>query len=231
VIDPPRLRDGGSGAPAELSTLFQDAKKPEPLTPATDARLLAQVAALSAAPFASLLRGWLIAGGAVLLAGTAALIAQRPFAPGATPSPVPRLSASPSTLASAPASVDRIPPAAVPEAQPPPASKQAPAARTEQVAPAEAASSSEDALAGEAKLLNQAHAAMSTDPPAAYAFASEHARRYPRGQLAAERELILVQALAKLGRTQEAEARGRALRKSSPSSIYGERLDTVLKGK
>ena len=86
-------------------------------------------------------------------------------------------------------------------------------------------------MAGEAKLLNQAHAAMATDPRAAYGFASEHAKRYPRGQLAAERELILVQALVKLGRAHEAEARGRALRKSAPSSIYGERLDTILKGK
>jgi hypothetical protein len=36
--------------------------------------------------------------------------------------------------------------------------------------------------------------------------------------------------LVKLGRVREAEARGRALRQSTPSSIYGERLDTILKG-
>jgi hypothetical protein len=41
----------------------------------------------------------------------------------------------------------------------------------------------------------------------------------------------LVQALVKLGREREAEARGRALRKSTPNSIYGERLDTILHGK
>jgi TolA-binding protein len=70
---------------------------------------------------------------------------------------------------------------------------------------------------------------MATDPRTAYALASEHAKRYPRGQLAAERELILVQALVKLGRVAEAEARGRALRKSAPSSIYSERLDAILK--
>jgi hypothetical protein len=72
---------------------------------------------------------------------------------------------------------------------------------------------------------------MTSDPRQALAIANEHAKRYPRGQLAAERELILIQALVKLGRTREAEARGRALRKSAPTSIYGERLDTILKGK
>ena len=86
-------------------------------------------------------------------------------------------------------------------------------------------------MAGEAKLLNEAHVAMAADPRKAYALANEHAKRYPRGQLAAERELILIQALIRLGRTAEAEARGRALRKSAPSSIYGERLDAILKGK
>ena len=97
--------------------------------------------------------------------------------------------------------------------------------------PAEAPSIAEDALAGEAKLLNQAHAIMATDAHKALAIASEHAKRYPRGQLAAERELIAVQALVKLGRSREAEARGRALRKGAPSSIYGERLDAILKEK
>jgi hypothetical protein len=119
----------------------------------------------------------------------------------------------------------------VPEPQPAPESQRAPAASVRQVAPVEAASSSEDALAGEAQLLNRAHAAMASDPRKAHMFASEHAKRYPRGQLAAERELILVEALVKLGRVREAEARGRALRKSAPSGIYGERLDTLLKGK
>jgi TolA-binding protein len=108
---------------------------------------------------------------------------------------------------------------------------QASAVSAARAAPAESASGSEDALAGEAKLLNQAHVAMAADPQQALAIAGEHAKRYPRGQLAAERELILVQALVKLGRVREAEARGRALRKNTPSSIYGERLDTILKGK
>jgi hypothetical protein len=225
VIEPPRLREGGPDAPPELSELFRDAEKPEPLPPATDARMLAQVTALGAAPAVPLVKGWLVAGGAVVVAGALVLVARRAPAPSVAPSPPP-----PSTSASASAAVDAVPPAAAPEPRSPPEPRRAPAASAGRVAPT-AASSSEDALAGETKLLNRAHAAMATDPRQAYAFASEHAKRYPRGQLAAERELILVQALVKLGRAREAEARGRALRKSAPSSIYGERLDTILDAK
>jgi TolA-binding protein len=227
MIDPPRLREGGTEAPAELKDLFRAAKKPEPLTPATDARLGAQVTALAALPATPLIKGlpWLIAAGAVVVAGALGLLAQRtpPLATAASP---------PATASSPPAVVvEAVAPAApAPEIQPPAEKPRAPATSAGQAAPAEAASSSEDALAGEAQLLNQAHAAMASDPRKAHAFASAHAKRYPRGQLAAERELILVQALVKLGRVREAEARGRALRKSAPSSIYGQRLDTILKG-
>jgi hypothetical protein len=226
VSDPPRIREAGSGVPPELRDLFLDAKKPEPLTRASDARLAAQVTALATLPAAPLVKAlpWLIGGGAIVVAGGLALVMQPDSVPSAAPSPPPPSSAPAPT---APVAVEP----AAPEAQSPPEAKRALPTSAPPVAPAEAASASEDALAGEAKLLNQAHAVMASDPQRAHAIASDHAKRYPRGQLAAERELILVQALVKLGRLREAEARGRALRKSTPSSIYGERLDTVLKGK
>ncbi len=226
MIDPPRLREGGGETPPELRELFLDAKKPEPLAPATDARLIAKVTALGALPAAPLVKAmpWLLAGGAVVLAGTLALVAQR--------EPAPAIAANPpaANAAAAPVAPERAAPA-LPELPASPEAKRAAPPSAPRVAPAEVPSGSEDALAGEAKLLNQAHAVMASDPQKALAIAGEHAKRYPRGQLAAERELILVQALVKLGRTREAEARGRALRKSAPSSIYGERLDTILKGK
>jgi hypothetical protein len=229
MIDPPRLREGGSDAPPELRDLFLDAKRPEPLPPATDARLVAKITALGALPAAPLVKAWpwLIAGGALVVAGALSLVAERNSGPG----PAPHRPPASFTPTSAP--LDAAP-AAAPEKPTPPEGKRsspASAASMGHVAPAEASSASADALAGEAKLLNEAHAAMATDPRKALAIASEHTKRYPRGQLAAERELILVQALIKLGRVREAEARGRALRKSTPSSIYSERLDSILKGK
>lgn len=227
MIDPPRIRDGGSNAPPELRDLFLDAQKPEPLTPATDLRLAAQITALGALPSAALVKAtpWLIAGGAVVVAGALALVVQHDRA---RSGPAPGL--PPASSGPAPATLDKAP-AAQPEAPVASEGKRSPAASTGRVAPAAAPSATEDALAGEAKLLNQAHAAMATDPRRAHTIASEHAKRYPRGQLAAERNLILVQALVKLGRVREAEARGRALRKSAPSSIYRERLDAILSGK
>ena len=224
MIDPPRLREGGSDAPPELSDLFRGAQKPEPLSAAADARMGAQITALGASSSASLakLAPLLLAGGAVVVAGALALLTPSEKGPVPAPSPAAMNSAAPAPLEPAPAPS--------PETEAPAEAKPAPASAA-RATPAEAPSASEDALAGEAKLLNQAHAAMATAPQQALAIAGEHAKRYPRGQLAAERELILVQALVKLGRTREAEARGRALRKSTPSSIYGERLDAILKGK
>jgi TolA-binding protein len=225
--DPGRLRDGGSDAPPELSDLFRDAVKPEPLNQAVDSRLSAQIGVLAALPVSSVVKvmPWLVGGGAVVLAGAMALVVQR-----RVPAPEGAPSQPTAIAAPAPAVPDPALPE-TPESQTTPDTKAHAPSSSGRSAPPEASSTPEDALAGEARLLNQAHDVMATDPRKALAIASDHAKRYPHGQLAAERELILVQALVKLGRAREAEARGRALRKSTPNSIYGERLDTILHGK
>ena len=224
MSDPGRIRDGGGDAPPELRALFVGAQKPEALPPTVDARLAAQISTLGVLPASSLVKlmPWLVGSGAMVLAGAVTLVAQRRApAPGAVPS-------QPTMIAAPPPAAPDPAPAPRPESETPAQTKSPPPASATHGAPAEASSASEDALAGEAKLLNQAHDVMATDPRKALAIAGEHAKRYPHGQLAAERELILVQALVKLGRAREAEARGRALRKSTPNSIYGERLDTIL---
>jgi hypothetical protein len=228
VSDPGRIRDGGSEVPSELKDLFAAAPKPEPLPTAIDARVAAQIGTLGALPASPLVKlvPWLVGGGAIVVAGAVTLVVQR-RAPGP-----PVASTQPNAIA-APAEtvLDPTPSVLTESATPPAEAKALPRPGASHTAPAEASSASDDALAGEAKLLNQAHDAMSTDPRKALTIAGEHAKLYPHGQLAAERELILVQALVKLGRVREAEARGRALRKSTPNSIYGERLDTILHGK
>ena len=226
MSDPARFRDGGGDVPPDLKELFAGAPKPEPLPPAIDARVAVHIGALGPLPASPLVKlvPWAVGSGAIVLAGAIALVVQRR-------APAPAAIVQPNEIA-APAQTTADPtPSPASEPALPIETKSAPAPSVAHAAPAEAASASEDALAGEAKLLNQAHDAMSTDPRKALAIASEHAKRYPHGQLAAERELILVQALVKLGREREAEARGRALRKSTPNSIYGERLDTILHGK
>ena len=213
--DPTRIRDAGSDVPDELRELFRSAVKPEPLTPGTQVILARRIATIGAGPPPGLFRWlpWLLIGGTVALAGTAALRrhdrAPRPSA--APPAPI-------------------VAPRAEPPPTLPPDRPEAPA-RTDVARPPISATRSEgeDALVGEARLLNEAHRALAADAKRALALAHEHARRYPRGQLAAERELIEIQALVKLGRRRDAEARAETLRRTAPNSIYDERLDQILR--
>ncbi|MBN9166061.1 MAG: hypothetical protein J0I07_34245, partial [Myxococcales bacterium] len=55
-----------------------------------------------------------------------------------------------------------------------------------------------------------------------------HAAEFPGGQLASEREVLLVDALIRTGRRAEAEARARALGAREPGSPYAQRVDALL---
>jgi hypothetical protein len=227
VSDPTRIRDAGSDVPDELRELFRSAEKPEPLAPAAQAALSGRIAAIAASPIPLFTRAlpWLV--GAAMVAAGAVAVQSRGGEPERLAEPVakpPAVAAAPAASADPP---DRAPATIAKRVKPLPRIEvQGPA-----LTPAPKPSASpEDSLKGEAELLNKAHRALATDPSTALAIAREHAKRYPRGQLAAERELLLVQALVKLGRRSEAEARGRELREAAPNNIYEERLDTVLRG-
>ncbi|HET9932300.1 MAG TPA: hypothetical protein VFQ35_16465 [Polyangiaceae bacterium] len=228
--DPIRIRESGSDAPDELRELFRSAKGPEPLTAPVEAALSTRVAGISSARSAALAKALPYLVSAALAGG--GLVAWRATT---------QRSAHPASVAIAPSSTSSSLPAVAPA---PSASSVGVASPESVVAPSDASarlrvraqssaapakSADEDSLSGESRLLNQAHRALTTDPARALAIAREHAKRYPHGQLAAERELIMVQALVKLGRTREAEARGQELRKTAPKSIYEERLDKVLR--
>lgn len=227
--DPIRIREAGSDASEELRELFRVAKRPEPLTPAVQAVLSSRVASIAASRSALLLKALpYLAGVALIGAGIIAFRATNPQAPPSAP-----LARTPSAQVSSPVAPVVAPVEPLLSAEPAATSAEPtarPRARVPTAAPAPKPSASDDTLSGEAQLLNQAHRALASDPNKALAIAREHAKRYPQGQLAAERELILVQALVKLGRGREAEARGRELRKTAPKSIYDERLDQVLHG-
>ncbi|RYZ01979.1 MAG: hypothetical protein EOO73_33590 [Myxococcales bacterium] len=77
----------------------------------------------------------------------------------------------------------------------------------------------------EADLLEQARAALkSGDSARALARATEHARRYPRGVLVQEREVLAIQALRGLGRQADAERRAEAFAKAYPGSAFQRKL-------
>ena len=81
----------------------------------------------------------------------------------------------------------------------------------------------------EAGILERARAMLDRDPGGALRETNRHAAEHTHGQLAAEREMIAVDALRRLGRTTEARRRAQRLIDRSPSSIYTERARAILR--
>ncbi|MBN1609443.1 MAG: hypothetical protein JW940_22625 [Polyangiaceae bacterium] len=115
----------------------------------------------------------------------------------------------------------------------------APVARTEPVArpdrsewgPQDAVNSAsfpDPSIADEARLLESARAALGTDPARALRITEEHARKHPMAQLSAERELIVIDALVRLGRRDEALRRAAPGLARAPNSLYAKRLRQLL---
>lgn len=105
-----------------------------------------------------------------------------------------------------------------------PASSAAPAA----LASAKPASS----LRSERLLLETASAAlMKGDSASAIAALKQHAQRFPKGELAQEREVLLVQALAASGDGKAAERRAQDFKKKFPGSLQQDSVDKASKPK
>ena len=91
-----------------------------------------------------------------------------------------------------------------------------------------ASASGAGTLSAEAVLLEQARGEMRASPALALSIAAEHARRFPRGQLASERALIQIEALHRLGRDGEARTLARGLLGGASSGLYAERVHQLL---
>jgi hypothetical protein len=89
-------------------------------------------------------------------------------------------------------------------------------------------SSGAGTLSAEATLLEQARRQMRAAPAVALSFAAEHAKRFPRGQLASERTLIQIEALHRLSRDREARSLGRGLLDGAGAGLYRERVHQLL---
>lgn len=85
-----------------------------------------------------------------------------------------------------------------------------------------------EGLQQEIQLLEEARRKVASNPAQAERVLLEHEARFVDGQLRIERELLLIDALVRLGRRSEAEARARVLRGRAPTSLYGERLEQIL---
>jgi hypothetical protein len=80
----------------------------------------------------------------------------------------------------------------------------------------------------ESALLQLAHDTMATNPHRTLALTVEHARRFPAGMLVQEREVIAVEALARLGRRDDARARAATFLATYPSSAYRSRVGEAV---
>jgi hypothetical protein len=132
------------------------------------------------------------------------------------------------TLAAATPSVETAPPGTVAppvEAPEKPAPSPAVAATGSVVASRSAPSI---AKPSETELVGDARRALPGDASRALRLTSEHAKLYPRGALAEEREVIAIEALAALGRKGEARARAQRLLSASPGTPYAPRIARAI---
>lgn len=118
--------------------------------------------------------------------------------------------AAPSVGIARPAPAPPLPPAAAPT---PPAPTPTPHADARRSRPSE--------LVAERSLLTRARGAMqSGDTPRALTILQEHARRFPRGQLAEERDALEVVALAHAGDRDRARVRADEFVRHHPNSLF-----------
>jgi hypothetical protein len=91
-----------------------------------------------------------------------------------------------------------------------------------------ASSTEEPGSAAELGLLGRAQALLDTDAVRALALTSDHERKFPNGALVQEREVIVVDALLRLGRRADAETRAADFHRRFPASVHGRRVDVLL---
>jgi hypothetical protein len=88
--------------------------------------------------------------------------------------------------------------------------------------------SSELDPAAELALIRRAHDALRASPARALEIAEEHRQRFAAGALVQEREVVAIEALVHLGRTEAARARAAAFHARWPRSAHGRRVDVLV---
>jgi hypothetical protein len=170
---------------------------------------------LAPVPVAARWSAWVAAGSAVL-AGAVTW-----WALGSRSLPEPSLEASAPPLGSQPAepAPQPVPPAVLPEpvVQRPSVSKRA--------TPRHRGHSAPKPSVVEAELLERAQAALASRPKDALALTREHQRRFPRGLLVQEREVIAIEALNRLGQKRAASAKAAEFEERYRGSVHQPRLD------
>jgi hypothetical protein len=228
MTEPTRWRDDPEAAPAGVLALLDAARSAPPLPTRVRQRVGRRLGRLAAAPAATMTL-WAIVKNAAA-AGTVGLVTVATVTVVARrvhpPAPPPVVAAVAASLAPA---RDAPPPAPAPSTtvRPSPVASLPPDPAIA-LAPSDADPPPRDSLAMEAELVERARRALDDDPVLALSLAREHARLHPRGQLAAERVIVEIQALARLGRRVEAHRLAVAVLEGSPDGLYAERIRSLL---
>lgn len=221
MTEPKRWLEDGS-APEEVLSLLRSLPAPTPPSPAKQAALTRRLVDLSGAkatpPPAPRPMNWLklgIAGTAIVVAGALLYLSRASEAPAPAsqpPHPSPAAPSEPRAAFAAPSSNPGLP-----------------APRETVKAPTLRSSSSSkaplrDTLAEEELLLEQARRASASSPAEAWGLLEQHRRKFPSGQLSAERAFLSVDVLHRLGKHAAAEREAERLIARFPKSTYAARL-------
>ena len=146
--------------------------------------------------------------------------------PSVTSLPADQPASLPAPLAMPPVSVDSLPaaPPALGTASP---ARDTKASRAQAPAPADGVPGAQDP-GDELALLEDARRALATDPARTLALADAHARRFAKPALAQERERLAIDALVRLGRRSEAEARAKSFEATYPQSAHLARVRALV---
>ncbi len=147
-----------------------------------------------------------------------------PFALSAAPSPFAPTAPTTTSASSAPTAPSTVLEGPAPSTTPIAVSHKPP---THPSAPPPQIASRSDA-AGEANVIENARRALNKDPAGALRLVEQHRQQYPAGVLRPERDVVEIEALARLGRTREAEKKATAFRSRNPHSILEPRIRAAL---
>ncbi len=230
---PKRLLEMGGDAPAGARELLVAARRPRPMSADVRARTAAKVTAIAATPVAvGAAAKWLTGKTAAWLLGFGLLgavcgLAVWSMSSRASGGGSGVVSESPQVSLSQPSVVKiAMPPdepapiaSVIPTALPSVATKPS-AAPKPSVAPA-------DVLAEEQAILEAARQKMDADPAGALAEVHRH-EKLAHAQLVPDREYLAIKALGKLGRKDEARARGQKFLAQWPTSPYASHVRKLI---
>lgn len=227
--DPTRLAEPGSEASSELQRLLSSAQRDLPNTTEL-ARLEAKLGPLLDSPvepppssgsaLGKVAIG-LVAAGATVGGLWLALRPEPPKSPAPTPGETATVTVS-GSVEPPPAALPPVETSAAPSVAPLPSA--APRAEAGQPTAKRSSGIAED------QLLEQARSALRSDPQRALSLTRQHQLDFPRGALSQEREVIAIEALRRLGRTEEAARRTERFERLYPQSAHQRKLDAPQRG-